>query len=483
MEEAHPEEGQPSTNLSTAAREVSGSHSRDTSLPGSSSEEDGYFVQCPVDGCLELISSAELQDHLDLHAIEGGNSDDDDDMRSSSHTSASPDSAVAAATDVAGIHNVVGGDTSAYEDARVYQSPYSTHRGDAAQLNEKDDRGRSRPGKRHESAIEAWKKLFHSKKPMAPGKRKTGSGTPPARKRLGKAELGKYAYESQMPRDLVKLLEEGKYVNAEGIIYGLAAVLQQCSTTRHAYLCHPAVQHVSKLRKEGGFCGYRNIQMLASYIVGAEEVMGAETFQGQIPTIFQIQDYIESAWDMGINKSGRDETGGIKGTRKFIGTPEAQALFKFLNIPCQAEGFRSAKAGVAEGELVAAVEKYFADAPHHAAWGGSNNNNDKIRRTRLPPIYFQHRGHSMTIVGFERRATGEAELLVFDPMFRSPPGMAELARQSSILADHTGDDNSKERRAAFRAAEAGLKMYRRGNGYLKKYTEFEILKLVVPGAG
>lgn len=41
-----------------------------------------------------------------------------------------------------------------------------------------------------------------------------------------------------------------------------------------------------------------------------------------IPTIFEIQDWIEEAWDFGINAAGRVETGGIKGTRKYIGTPD-----------------------------------------------------------------------------------------------------------------------------------------------------------------
>jgi hypothetical protein len=65
--------------------------------------------------------------------------------------------------------------------------------------------------------------------------------------------------------------------------------------------------------------------MLISYIVGAN-VMGEERFHGQIPSIFLIQDHIENAWDMGINESGRVETGGIKGTRKFIGTPEVSRI-------------------------------------------------------------------------------------------------------------------------------------------------------------
>ena len=71
----------------------------------------------------------------------------------------------------------------------------------------------------------------------------------------------------------------------------------------------------------GGFCGYRNIQMLCSYIISVK-FQGYQNINRRIPSIFQIQDYIESAWDAGINTQGRIETGGIKGTRKYIGTPE-----------------------------------------------------------------------------------------------------------------------------------------------------------------
>ena len=61
--------------------------------------------------------------------------------------------------------------------------------------------------------------------------------------------------------------------------------------------------------------------MMSSYIIGAES-QGYESFRGKIPTIFEIQDYIERAWDLGINSQGRIETGGIRGTRKYIGTPD-----------------------------------------------------------------------------------------------------------------------------------------------------------------
>lgn len=31
----------------------------------------------------------------------------------------------------------------------------------------------------------------------------------------------------------------------------LVQLLEQCSATKYAYLCHPCVQHVSKIKREG----------------------------------------------------------------------------------------------------------------------------------------------------------------------------------------------------------------------------------------
>ena len=60
---------------------------------------------------------------------------------------------------------------------------------------------------------------------------------------------------------------------------------------------------------------------------------GAQHFKNRMPTIFEIQAFIEAAWDQGINARGRIETGGVRDTRKFIGTPEAQAVFVSLGVP------------------------------------------------------------------------------------------------------------------------------------------------------
>lgn len=87
----------------------------------------------------------------------------------------------------------------------------------------------------------------------------------------------------------------------------------------------------------GSFCGYRNIQMLISYLILATET-GPRAFPDGVPNIFQLQDQIEDAWDNGCNSRGRNETGGIKGTRKFIGTQEVRISISIS--PCTGSQLR-----------------------------------------------------------------------------------------------------------------------------------------------
>lgn len=107
----------------------------------------------------------------------------------------------------------------------------------------------------------------------------------------------------------------------EGILPLLSQLCEQDPALSKIFLCHSRVKHVVKMAGEGGFCGYRNIQMMISFIQVASSP-GHEYFPGHLPSILRLQDMIEAAWDQGINSSGRVETGGIKGTRKYIGTPE-----------------------------------------------------------------------------------------------------------------------------------------------------------------
>lgn len=261
-----------------------------------------------------------------------------------------------------------------------------------------------------------------------------------------------------MPNWLVALLADNQGVCGKRIIPVLRQLLDLSPSTQYAYLASPLTQHVSKLRGEGSFCGYRNIQMLISYII-ASGIPGAQRFGDSFPNIFQIQDLIEDAWDSGYNAQGRVETGGIRGTRKYIGTPEAQALFCSLNIACPVQAFKdNSDKARARAMLMRAVETYFKQGVDASADGSEEG---KVRMTDLPPIYLQHRGHSLTIVGLEKQRDKGPNLLVFDPSFRDPGGVKDLVDETVKLPKNK--------------VGGLLEAYRRGARYFRKYGEFELL--------
>lgn len=272
------------------------------------------------------------------------------------------------------------------------------------------------------------------------------------------------------------------------VIPVLMQLCQRDPSVKRAFFCSSRVRHIFKLHKEGGFCGYRNIQMLISHIQEAQRP-GHEHFPGGTPSIFAIQELIEQAWAMGYNSSGKVETGGIKGTRKYIGTPEVNLNLRCMQssplltcflgtgtIPepwdkashestytklhvlmidrCEASAFSGS-------EGLRAHDILFQDVADYFRTGCSLEGDDKILKTDLPPIYFQHQGHSLTIVGFEVGVNGSANLIVFDPMFKTAPALRRLIGQTV-----TSSDPSRI-----------LKAWRRGGPYLQKYRDFEVLKL------
>lgn len=69
-------------------------------------------------------------------------------------------------------------------------------------------------------------------------------------------------------------------------------------------------------------------------------------------------------------------------------------------------------------------------------------------------------GHSLTIIGFEIHDDNTANLLVFDPMFKTPPAIRKLIGTKTMPSD----------------SSRLLKAYRRGSAYFQKYKEFELLQ-------
>ncbi|CBF77859.1 uncharacterized protein ANIA_11632 [Aspergillus nidulans FGSC A4] len=68
--------------------------------------------------------------------------------------------------------------------------------------------------------------------------------------------------------------------------------------------------------------------------------------------------------------------------------------------------------------------------------------------------------HSMTIVGIEVREQGNANILVFDPSFKTP----------SVIKHAMGANLKTSEPARI------LKGYRKGVNYLQKYQTFELLE-------
>ncbi|TVY58650.1 Zinc finger with UFM1-specific peptidase domain protein [Lachnellula cervina] len=395
--------------------------------------DEPQYLSCPVEGCGEQLLFAEFDSHLELHAAEQDAGDECNHV--SKKLKLEPEIEATFDTKLSHALRNIGGDDGISECS----SP-----------------------ERQATAKAAWKGLL--KMPETSPKKAVADASRSVRRRLGKSELGPHANEKQMPPWLVELLEsdgatttenrlgtDGKLRKAQvcknhaaDIIPVLEQLLHQDKNTQYAYLCDPAVRHVSKLKKEGGFCGYRNIQMMSSYIVGVGS-QGHEFLGDKIPTIFEIQDFIENAWDIGINAQGREETGGIKGTRKYIGTPDAQAMFLSLGIACDAQGIKSEKGRKADPAHLILFKTSAALLSH-------------------PYTSNTQASHSMTIVGFEKRADGSKDVIVFDPMFHDAPNVTKLIGQ----------------KFTHKAPADLLRAYRRATHYLKKHNEFEILKLTPP---
>lgn len=292
--------------------------------------------------------------------------------------------------------------------------------------------------------------------------------SPPPTYRLGILSLGWHAHERSMPASLMARLQAGDAMVLSNMVPLLGRLSLQDPSIGSTYLCDPSVQYITKLPREGSFCGYRNIQMLISFILargsGFKPGVEGTVLSTGIPSIPSLQSLIEAAWDLGFNPSARIETGGIIGTRKHIGTPEAQALFQSLGIKCLVRRFES-RAGVKAWDLLLEfVEEHFTTEIVEANPAGKEESNLKKQTTR-PPIYLQRPRHSLTVIGMEvHKKTRKRSLLVFDPGERPSPRMMRAAEAE-------GEGGRFEKRVSLRA-------YRKGMWGLGRWKEFEVLTFV-----
>lgn len=273
-----------------------------------------------------------------------------------------------------------------------------------------------------------------------------------------------------------------------GTVGTLANLLERDTGVAEAYLCDSRVQHVFKLPREGAFCGYRNCQMMLSLVLNArwpgyETIVAAvggnpSAPERPIPNILELQHLIEQAWDAGFNRRCRTETGGILNTRKYIGTPECKSLLSLLQIPTSFTHIHDVsfpdktdpRNGLAHEHLFDTVETYFRS--HRNNNQHSPTSSGRIHTTKAPPIYFQQPGHSMTIIGLEKRSNGQRNLLVLDPGFGPSKGIRTLLERQEAGSDAAGPSRqprsapAANKSTAYPPSSSGAAYLRREDGKL-----------------
>ncbi|KAG0246690.1 peptidase family C78-domain-containing protein [Mortierella sp. GBAus27b] len=227
-------------------------------------------------------------------------------------------------------------------------------------------------------------------------------------------------------------------IQMPGLIAKARMLLEVSKTqgiTKQAYLADPSVVLCRGDQADRGWgCGYRNIQMMLSYVT-RQPVTNEESHEGRdntdpglghIPTIAELQNQIEFAWANGFDPSGASQLRGkVAGTRKWIGTTEAWSALCSLGIRCSILEFHSPTGpNGTHPAMLSAIYNYFRSpawspltAPHVMSIANYEQHeaDQRIIQTSKPPLYIQHHGHSRTVVGIEILTSGEVNLLVFDP--------------------------------------------------------------------
>lgn len=271
METDHPENGQ----SPFVAKDDDASIAAIMSL----ADEDVKYAACPVDGCGEAILFTELDSHIEMHGAEEQGQDESETESENEPQPKKP------------------------KLKEGIQQEFSTKLSHALRNLDDSEKSSSEspPSDRQAKAKSQWRDILKMPERSSNSKSKASSSSAVAtnspRRRLGvslssvlelshhviptlyfqKSELGPHANEKQMPLWLVKLLEnDGKLetinrlgrdnklfkvrvcINqAPGILPVVGQLLDQDVHTDFAYLCHPAVKHVSKLRGEGKLWMFR----------------------------------------------------------------------------------------------------------------------------------------------------------------------------------------------------------------------------------
>ncbi|KAH9254617.1 hypothetical protein BASA81_007374 [Batrachochytrium salamandrivorans] len=141
-------------------------------------------------------------------------------------------------------------------------------------------------------------------------------------------------------------------------------------------------------------CSFASAQMVISCLVLLPEYK--PIFRGVVPTVREIQQQIELAWEAGFDSAGGEYFQfKLVDTKRRIGITDLAAMFRMYKVPTRIVDFSHGK--FADVELF--CHRYFYNS------------------NAVLPLLLGTRNHTVVVVGCEQRPAsgGGGRLLVFDP--------------------------------------------------------------------
>lgn len=241
----------------------------------------------------------------------------------------------------------------------------------------------------------------------------------------------------------------------DGLFELLIPLIKNQSKLHSFKLCSPCT-HITQIETneiqdgEDWACGYRNIQMLCKSLMQVEEYRNVMfNCKGELPDVVGIQSWIEKAWEKGFDVEGCSSNRtllkgkSLIGSKLWIGAVECAVLLRSFGLRAIIVDFDNLKKNQTNStgdRIYNWISKYFLSNNNNQSSIKMIENNifenskkiknnynaldniDKKNReddlifnnNHIAPLFFQHSGHSRTIIGYEKNDK-KTNLLLYDP--------------------------------------------------------------------
>ncbi|GAA5812056.1 hypothetical protein MFLAVUS_005505 [Mucor flavus] len=230
--------------------------------------------------------------------------------------------------------------------------------------------------------------------------------------------------------------------------------------TLAAYLCSATTDQLSTGFMDLGWgCGYRNCQMLMSFL--EQEIQDGEPLIKKVLDISGIQFLIEKAWKEGFDSLGAAQLEHhVFKTRKWIGTTEVYTLFTYLGIRSTIIDFHQPGPEKLHKDMFDWIQYYFTT--NTTATTTTTTTSSSVYITNKPPLYLQHQGHSRTVIGIELLKSGKRNLIMFDPGRRMLRLSSRIKYNSSLSRPFRVDDKTIAKNKQYSLLVLGQVNYQNG---------------------